>query len=119
MNGTESIPLAFMQRNSDPRWLETAPGEIKNHTTLMDSSTDNSVSFDIRIDDFLCSDEGTYKCEVFTLLKTLMSTTELHAAGTLYCHLTEKRYLGVWVPLLFFAIFLERKTASLTACVLP
>lgn len=81
MNGTESIPLAFMQRNSDPSWLETAPEEIKNHTTLMDSSTDNSVSFDIRIDDFLCSDEGTYKCEVFTLLKTLMSTTELHAAA--------------------------------------
>lgn len=85
-NSSETIPLALMREGKDPEWVVTAPGNFYDHVTLLKATGDNSVSLNLRIDDFVCSDEGVYECQIFTFSDELRATSEMNARGRFEKH---------------------------------
>ena len=82
-NGTKKTPLALMKNmvGAAPEWLDKAPEEFMDHVTLMETSEEGAVSFNMRIDEFKCIDEGEYECEIFTYDQPLNARTAIHAKG--------------------------------------
>ena len=70
-----------MKDGKKPEWLPTASQLFKEHVNLTTSTGDNYVSFNLRLREFGCADEGTYECEVFTYTETYKSESELIAKG--------------------------------------
>ena len=87
-NSTEKIPLALMKNTNgaDPQWIDKAPANFKDHVTLSETAVANTVSFNMIIDEFKCTDVGKYECQIYTFDETLIATSELHAKGRYLQH---------------------------------
>ena len=80
-----TVPLAIMTsqtRTAD--WLDTAPPHFQDHVYLKSEMIDSTITFDMRVDGFICSDAGKYMCEIFTFSGDFKGYTELKIEGELF-----------------------------------
>lgn len=74
------VNIASMQNKVfSADWASTVPENFRDHVELLKAIGEDKYNLDLVIDGFICSDVGTYVCEVFTM----SSNTAISSSTTL------------------------------------